>query len=240
MLPGHDEGLVRAIGLRRLTASIVNVTIGAGIFVLPAIVARGLGPAAPLAYIVCAGVMALIVTCFASAGSRVSLTGGLYAYVRWRSAVTSDSSRACSMRWPPCSRWPRSRARSPDRSARCGRLPRRRPARAAARWRCSRLLALINIRGVAPSGRLIEAVTVAKLLPLVDLRDGRAVLRRRARIRDRVAAVAAGGRRARPHGDRADLRVHRRRGRAGAERRDSRSGAHRAARTVLWRSPSRR
>src|SRR5437773_9485004 len=73
--------LVRAIGLRRLTASIVNVTVGAGIFVLPAIVAGFLGPAAPLAYLVCAALMALIVLCFASAGSRVSLTGGLYAYV---------------------------------------------------------------------------------------------------------------------------------------------------------------
>ena len=34
-----------------------------------------------MAYIVCAVLMALIVCCFASAGSRVSLTGGLYAYV---------------------------------------------------------------------------------------------------------------------------------------------------------------
>ena len=76
-----ESGLVRAIGPRQLTASIINVTIGAGIFVLPAAAARGLGPAAPLAYIVCAGLMALIVCCFAAAGSRVSLTGGVYAYV---------------------------------------------------------------------------------------------------------------------------------------------------------------
>src|SRR5438874_8305087 len=73
--------LVRAIGARQLTASIINVTIGAGIFVLPAAAAAGLGPAAPLAYIVCAALMALIVSCFAAAGSRVSLTGGVYAYV---------------------------------------------------------------------------------------------------------------------------------------------------------------
>src|SRR5207244_8523308 len=66
---------------RGLTASIINVTVGAGIFVLPAVVAAGLGPAAPLAYLVCAALMALIVLCFASAGSRVSLTGGLYAYI---------------------------------------------------------------------------------------------------------------------------------------------------------------
>ena len=44
-------------------------------------VAKGLGSAAPLAFICCAIAMVLFVTCFAIAGSRVSLTGGLYAYV---------------------------------------------------------------------------------------------------------------------------------------------------------------
>ena len=76
-----DHQLIRAIGVPGLTANIVNSTIGAGIFVLPAIVAGKIGPAAPLAFIVCAIAMVLFVTCFAIAGSRVSLTGGLYAYV---------------------------------------------------------------------------------------------------------------------------------------------------------------
>ena len=76
-----DHQLVRAIGVPGLTANIVNATIGAGIFVLPALVAKNLGPAAPIAFIACALAMILFVTCFAMAGSRVSLTGGLYAYV---------------------------------------------------------------------------------------------------------------------------------------------------------------
>src|SRR5438045_8025918 len=76
-----DEKLVRGIGIPALTANIISSTIGAGIFVIPAAVARGLGPAAPLAFIICAIAMVLFVTCFAIAGSRVSLTGGLYAYV---------------------------------------------------------------------------------------------------------------------------------------------------------------
>ena len=76
-----DHQLIRAIGIPGLTANIVNSTIGAGIFVLPALVAKGLGPAAPLAFLCCAIAMVLFVTCFAIAGSRVSLTGGLYAYV---------------------------------------------------------------------------------------------------------------------------------------------------------------
>jgi amino acid transporter len=76
-----ESGLVRGIGLRALTASIVNATVGAGIFVLPGAVGASLGAAAPLAYVVCALTMGLIVASFAIAGSRVSLTGGPYAYV---------------------------------------------------------------------------------------------------------------------------------------------------------------
>jgi APA family basic amino acid/polyamine antiporter len=76
-----DEKLVRGMGIPALTANIVSCTIGAGIFVIPAAVARGLGSAAPLAFVACAIAMVLFVTCFAIAGSRVSLTGGLYAYV---------------------------------------------------------------------------------------------------------------------------------------------------------------
>ena len=78
--PRDDGGLVRAIGTPRLTANIVNATIGASIFALPAAIAGQLGAAAPLAFVLCAVVMTLLVTCIALAGSRVSLTGGLYAY----------------------------------------------------------------------------------------------------------------------------------------------------------------
>src|SRR6266567_2097270 len=76
-----DHQLVRGIGIPALTANIISSTIGAGIFVLPAAMSRGLGPAAPVAFVCCAVAMVLFVTCFAIAGSRVSLTGGLYAYV---------------------------------------------------------------------------------------------------------------------------------------------------------------
>lgn len=76
-----DSRLLRAVGTWALAASIVNVTIGGGIFRLPSGVYKSLGQASPIAYIVCAALMGLIVVCFAEAGSRVSLTGGLYAYV---------------------------------------------------------------------------------------------------------------------------------------------------------------
>jgi amino acid transporter len=76
-----ERSLVRALGVWGLAASIVNLTVGGGIFRLPAGAAGALGPAAPLAYLVCGVAMGLIVLCFAEAGSRVALTGGLYAYV---------------------------------------------------------------------------------------------------------------------------------------------------------------
>jgi basic amino acid/polyamine antiporter, APA family len=76
-----SETLVRGIGTLALAAAIVNITIGGGIFRLPANVAGSLGAAAPIAYLVCAAAMALIVLCIADAGKRVPLTGGPYAYV---------------------------------------------------------------------------------------------------------------------------------------------------------------
>lgn len=58
----------------------VNYMIGAGIFLLPATVAARVGGAAPYVYVICAIAMGTIVLCFADAGSRVSLSGGTYAY----------------------------------------------------------------------------------------------------------------------------------------------------------------
>jgi amino acid transporter len=77
----RDAGLVRGIGFWAFTANIVNGVVGAGIFTLPATVALEAGSAAPLAYLVCAVVMAGVVVCFAEAGSRVPTSGGAYGTV---------------------------------------------------------------------------------------------------------------------------------------------------------------
>jgi basic amino acid/polyamine antiporter, APA family len=164
-----ESGLVRAIGARQLTASIINVTIGAGIFVLPASVAAGLGAAAPLAYLVCAALMALIVCCFASAGSRVSLTGGLYAYVEVAfgpflgflagvlyflmatfavASVASGFAGSVGVLWNPAA------------------TPIGRGVLLALLFAG---LAALNARGVKRGIRLVELTAVLKLLPLVTL-----------------------------------------------------------------------
>jgi amino acid transporter len=74
-MKSERESLTRAIGTIGLAAGIVNVMIGGGIFRVPALVAASLGAAAPVAYLICALAMALIVTCIAEAGKRVTLTG---------------------------------------------------------------------------------------------------------------------------------------------------------------------
>lgn len=76
-----DQLLARELGVRQFAANIFNYTVGSGIFLLPATAVLALGTAAPLAYVACAVVIGLVVLCFAENGSRVSATGGSYAYV---------------------------------------------------------------------------------------------------------------------------------------------------------------
>jgi APA family basic amino acid/polyamine antiporter len=165
--PPKEHGLIRALGVPALTANIVNTTIGAGIFVLPALVANGLGAASPLAYVVCAIAMGLFVTSFAMAGSRVSLTGGLYAYVEVAfgryvgflagilyfllavlsvSGVVNVLATSVGVLAPPLAT---------------------KVARFAIILSVFGFLAAINIRGVRTGVRVVGAVTLIKLLPLI-------------------------------------------------------------------------
>ena len=76
-----EAGLVRAIGPWALGANAINLTVGAGIFALPAVVAVILGPAAILAYLLCGALILLVLTCFAEVGSQVTRSGGSVAYI---------------------------------------------------------------------------------------------------------------------------------------------------------------
>jgi APA family basic amino acid/polyamine antiporter len=76
-----DEGLIRTIGPKALGTNIFNMVVGAGIFVLPGYVAAQLGAAALFAYFICAGAVALIFLCYAEIGSRITRSGGSYAYI---------------------------------------------------------------------------------------------------------------------------------------------------------------
>ncbi len=76
-----QENLLRTIGLFGLSSNIVNIIIGSGIFVLPAIVASGMGASGVFAYLFCGILIALIMLCFAEVGSKITNTGGLYTYI---------------------------------------------------------------------------------------------------------------------------------------------------------------
>jgi APA family basic amino acid/polyamine antiporter len=74
--------LVRAIGRWGLAALVINSIIGSGIFGLPAIVAAHLGRRSPLAYVVAAAGIGIIMGCFAEVASQFRQAGGPYLYTR--------------------------------------------------------------------------------------------------------------------------------------------------------------
>ena len=77
----NEPSLKREIGVMGLALNAINLTIGAGIFVLPAIVAGNLGRSAFIAYLLCGLLVILIMLCYAEIGSKVTTSGGSYAYV---------------------------------------------------------------------------------------------------------------------------------------------------------------
>lgn len=76
-----EAALVRAVGGFALTAAIINIIVGAGIFMLPALLVTRMGPSAPVAFIAGALAIVPIALCFAAIGSRAAATGGPYTYV---------------------------------------------------------------------------------------------------------------------------------------------------------------
>lgn len=76
-----EAALIRAVGTFALTAAVINVIVGGGIFRMPSALSAQMGAAAPLALL--AGALAIIpiALCFAAVGSRVQVTGGPYSYL---------------------------------------------------------------------------------------------------------------------------------------------------------------
>lgn len=165
-----EEGLVRAVGVRGLTAGMINYMIGAGIFALPAVVAANVGAAAPLIFVICAIAIALMVMCFADAGSRVSLSGGTYAYAEvafgpyigfivaislWFGANVLASAAVASVLM--------------NALAELSPLFADRVVRGIVLILIYAVLIVVNIRGVKLGSRVVQTVTLAKLTPLLIL-----------------------------------------------------------------------
>ena len=157
---------LRELGVWDLSAIGINGVIGGGIFILPATVAQLLGTAAPLAYLLAATVVSLVALCFAVAGSYFTTAGGPYHYahkafgpflgfqVGWLTwlvramslgALSSGLATYLGYFWP-----------------------------AAAQGIQKQMivtavfvsLVLINIWGVRSGARVVNLLTVVKLLPL--------------------------------------------------------------------------
>lgn len=162
-----EEGLVRGIGRASLVALFINSVVGAGIFGLPGRVHELLGPYALLAYLACAGLVLLIVLCFAEVGGRFSRTGGPYLYAHatfgpvigfqvgwlvWLTRVTAFAALCNLLLEYLAHFWPA--ATSPG-------------------WRVAlvtgvvAVIAAVNIRGVRPAALVANVFTIGKLVPLV-------------------------------------------------------------------------
>ena len=162
-----DDQLVRAIGPFGLGATAVNSALGAGIFVLPGLIAAILGPSAILAYLICGVAVALTLTCFIEIGSFVKRSGGTVAYIEeafgpmmgflaWllysvgfivfsNAALANVLVDSAGFLWPGMAHgWPR----------------------AIALFALFGALAAINIIGVRQGLHFAVGVTIAKLLPL--------------------------------------------------------------------------
>lgn len=170
MTETNNEGLKRVIGTRALIAATINLTIGAGIFALPADVAGYLGPASWMAYVVCITLLMLILLCFVSLGTKFTETGGAYVYIEkafgpyagflinilyWFgygvmacAAVANLLVDSLSVFMP---------------------LLKTTVGRTSAMALVFGFIGWINVRGVKHGARLVEINTVAKLLPLAVL-----------------------------------------------------------------------
>lgn len=162
------EGLRRVIGIPALAISIVNSTIGAGIFILPGIVGMQLGAAGILVYMFCGLIISAVMLCYCELGSRVTRSGGSYTYVlnafgplagfvlNWLvffgwtmlacAALLNALADSIAVIFPVFSNW---------------------TPRTFLFFSLLTIVVLLNIRSAKMSVQLIKLVTALKLVPLI-------------------------------------------------------------------------
>ena len=82
MTAAPQPQLVRTIGRWALAGLVINGVIGSAIYGLPSVISGKLGSAAPWAWVIAAGLIGIILACFAEVASRFREAGGPYLYVR--------------------------------------------------------------------------------------------------------------------------------------------------------------
>ena len=166
----ESGALRRTLGPVTLALIFTNGIIGAGIFALPGLVAAALGSATAVGYAICAALVVLIFLCFAEVGSRVHDSGGAYAYVE-RAFGPFAGFIAANLMWfgvGAC-------VDAALADVLVSTLATAAPVLAQPLPRALALIALfafmagVNITGVKTGARLVVALTVLKLLPLLLL-----------------------------------------------------------------------
>jgi basic amino acid/polyamine antiporter, APA family len=162
----RDVGLTRAIGPWALAASIVNVVVGAGIFAVPAALAANVGPYAPLAFLVCAMVIASVAICFAEGGSRLPTSGGAYGYVNAAFGPLTGYVAGTTLWFSNMLACGGIAAALADLAGSLFPPPARSFVHVVAIVGVVGGMALVNLGGVSRGTRLVTAATVLKLIPL--------------------------------------------------------------------------
>ena len=165
--PNADNRLIRGIGPWALTAFAINLTIGAGIFGLPARIQTLVGNYSVVVLVICGFLIALIALCFAEIGSRFDRSGGpqLHAsiafgpaagftvgWLLWISRLGTCAAVSNLLVDSGTTLW----ARLVQPFARAGTI--------------STLVfayAWVNVRGIRQTAAVSTAFTVSKLIPLV-------------------------------------------------------------------------
>lgn len=161
--------LVRAIGRWTMTALMVNIMIGSGIFGLPSALAGLLGRASLLALLIGGAAAAIIVASFSEVASYFTAAGGPYLYTKvafgrfvglqmgwifWLARVTAPAANANIFVVYLGEFWVHATDRVPKFVILTVLI-----------WS----LALINCLGVRRAARISNVFTVAKLLPLLTV-----------------------------------------------------------------------
>lgn len=161
--------LKREIGLWGLSANLVNIMVGAGIFALPAIIAADLGFSSLYAYLLCGVLISLVMLCFAEIGSKITSSGGAYSYIQSSfgpyfgfltaiffvlASAGADAAVINAIADIIASKFP---------------LFERIGVRIVFFLVTFTSLALLNVKGVRKGAGLVNVITLAKLIPLLLL-----------------------------------------------------------------------
>ncbi|MBI5596969.1 MAG: amino acid permease [Elusimicrobia bacterium] len=144
----------------------LNAIVGSGIFLFPGTLAALVGPASVLAFLTCAVLLAGVALCYAELGGMFKGSGGSYLYAReafgdevgfgvgvlaWTAALLSWAAVASLLAGHLAYFHPVFEGRWAGRTASALVLA---------------VLGAVNYRGIRPAAWTVDAVTVAKLLPL--------------------------------------------------------------------------